>query len=374
MTIDWTDNPPDRNPLSVCMWDLFDRDLFIQMRDEGYIRVQILDNSVLAIANYSEKAQYEQKWNPVTLQCRGLIFDIFTHNVVARPFPKFFNWDDSSQPYPPQSQCVLMPKMDGSLGVLYYHDDGYKIATRGSFTSDQAVHATKVLRDTMEVWEPVFHIDATYLFEIIYPQNRIVVDYGDTDALVLLDVIDNRTGESRFDLFDALDWPNKVSRKSVVFNDSLIHDIPQGEEGFVMYWPYQNMRVKMKSAEYLTLHKMIFGLNARVVWERLGQGETAAQICDGLPDEFHEWVNRIAFDLQKQATKISSDVKREFREVTRSLKLDATRKDFAAKASSSPNKKYLFLLFDGKPIEEAIWNTLKPSGVDTIKVIPESVA
>lgn len=374
MSIDWINNPPDRNPMSVSMWDLFDRDLFIQMRDEGYIRVQVLDNSVLAIANYSEKAQYEQKWNPVTLQCRGLIFDVFTQNVVARPFPKFFNWDDSSQPYPPQSQCVLMPKMDGSLGVLYFHDDGYKIATRGSFTSDQAVHATKRLREVAAEGNPVFHADITYLFEIIYPQNRIVVNYGDDDKLVLLDVIDNFTGQSRFDLFDELDWPWKVERRNVIFNDSLIHEIPQGEEGFVLYWPYQNTRVKMKSAEYLTLHKMIFGLNARVVWERIGQGETWEQICDKLPDEFHQWVKDIAQGLEAEAALTKLRVTKEFRQISKGMTLDSTRKDFAAKVATSPNKKYLFMLFDGKSIEEAIWNTLKPSGVETIKVIPESVA
>lgn len=313
MTIDWIDNEPDINPMSISLWQLFDRDLFIKMREEGYIRVQTLDNSVLAIANYSEKAQYEQKWNPVTLQCRGLIFDVFTHSVVARPFPKFFNWDDSSQPYPPQSQCVLMPKMDGSLGILYYHDDGYKIATRGSFTSDQAVHATAVLRETMQVWEPVFHNEVTYLFEIIYPMNRIVVDYGDNDMLVLLDVIDNLTGESRFDRFEELDWPNKVSRRNVIFNDSLVHEIPQGEEGFVMYWPYQNMRVKMKSADYLALHKMIFGLNARMVWERVKEGETWEQICDNIPDEFHPWVKKIATDLQQEHDRIYRQVLAEYR-------------------------------------------------------------
>lgn len=364
----------------VSLWELFDRDLFVQMREEGYVRVQVLDNSVLAIANYTEKAQYEQKWNPVTLQCRGLIFDIFSENVVARPFPKFFNWDDSSQPYPPQSQCVLMPKMDGSLGILYFHDDGYKIATRGSFTSDQAVHATRELRDTMKFWNPVFHVQATYLFEIIYPENRIVVDYGDQDSLVLLDVIDNLTGESRFDLFDQLDWPYKVSRKSVIFNDSLIHDIPQGDEGFVLYWPYQNMRVKMKSAEYLALHKLIFGLNARIVWERVGNGETWQDICDGLPDEFHSWVRGVAERLERERDDILRETKVRYDSIRAQLAALGrhTRKDFALELQrrgySNPLRGYLFMLEDGRDITGEIWKNIKPSGTDQIKVLSEDVA
>ena len=42
----------------------------------------------------------------------------------------------------------------------------------------------------------------TYLFEIIYPENRIVVDYGDYKGLVLIDVIDNETGKSDLQEFD----------------------------------------------------------------------------------------------------------------------------------------------------------------------------
>lgn len=32
------------------------------------------------------------------------------------------------------------------------------------------------------------------------------------------------------------------------------------------------------------------------------------------------------------------------------------------------------MLFDGKDISPAIWNSLRPSGVETIKVIPKDVA
>jgi hypothetical protein len=87
-------------------------------------------------------------------------------------------------------------------------------------------------------------------------------------------------------------------------------------------------------------------------------------------------VEDIAFNLTKQRDVIKRDVNAEFKQIMKSLgsKLDVNRKDFAAKAVASPNKKYLFLLFDGNSIDEAIWNTIKPSGVETIKVIPESVA
>jgi RNA ligase len=40
---------------------------------------------------------------------------------------------------------------------------------------------------------------ATYLFENIYPANRIVVDYCTVDDLIMLTIIDNHTGVERIE-------------------------------------------------------------------------------------------------------------------------------------------------------------------------------
>ena len=80
---------------------------------------------------------------------------------------------------------------------------GIRLATRGSLNSDQATVAT-------DIWQQKypgvrFGHDVTPLFEIVYPDNRIVTDYGDMRDLVLLAVIDMATGA---DLpHEALDWP-----------------------------------------------------------------------------------------------------------------------------------------------------------------------
>ena len=138
------------------------------------------------------------------------------------------------------------------------------------------------------------------------------------------------------------------------------------------------MRVKMKSADYLTLHKMIFGLNARVVWERMGQGEHVNEIMDGLPDEFHQWVKDIAGDLSEQAAQIATEAAKQYRDVFNKVKdiedPHERRKAFAKSAAAMPMKKYLFMLYDGKDIWDSVWNNIRPSGVETIKVIPEDVA
>src|SRR5512146_92970 len=128
----------------VRLGDLFDLNLFFEMLLTGYVRRQWSPDAHLAILNYTEKATYERVWNDVTKTCRGLIYDVETAEVRARPFRKFFNYGEPGAElgslYEPAS---VTNKVDGSLGVLYEGVDGLAIATRGSFTSDQAVHATE---------------------------------------------------------------------------------------------------------------------------------------------------------------------------------------------------------------------------------------
>ena len=87
-------------------------------------------------------------------------------------------------------------KADGSLGIIYASPDGsgYAIATRGSFASDQARHATELLRTRYGAFVPP--AGKTVLVEIIYPANRIVVDYAGLDDLVLLGAVDIATGRT----------------------------------------------------------------------------------------------------------------------------------------------------------------------------------
>ena len=159
---------------------------------EGYISARRHPTEPLTIYNYTAKCQYAPLWTPETRHCRGLI----VHDdgrIVARPFPKFFNFEEHSRSEIAFSKpFTVAEKIDGSLGVLYPDGDGWAIASRGSFTSPQAQHGTAILRERHSDFRPFDGL--TYLFEIIYPENRIVVDYGKRRELVLLAVIETATG------------------------------------------------------------------------------------------------------------------------------------------------------------------------------------
>jgi RNA ligase len=208
--------------------------------------------------------------------------------------------------------------------------------------------------------------------------NRIVVDYGEWDALVLLDVIDNATGKSDIAEFDAIDWPHKVEWKNLPgFDHRLIESIPEGDEGLVFYWWAPDIRVKMKAAEYVRLHRIVTGTNSRTVWEHLSEGKPITSLLDHVPDEFYQWVNDTADRMWRAFNDIDLAVGLEYQAITESISWDdvgglpdalmrkewqrAYAKLFAAKAKSSEYVDILFAQLNGKPWRHLVWKRLKPS-------------
>lgn len=368
--------------------EICDPVLMAQMISGGYVTARPHASLPLTILNYTPKAQYEWKWNAATVAARGLIYNHETGEVIARPFEKFFNWDQGrgnevwDNPMPPKGPVIRMEKMDGSLGVLYQQDVSIPsptafngsvvldvavtetrnaIATRGSFHSEQAEWATEFLNSQPQ---PRWKRDKTYLFEIIYPDNRIVVDYGEYEGLVLIDVIDTETGSTDLQEFDDCAWPDKVTRTvlNFGFDSGQAADIPPGDEGFVYLWPEKNYRVKMKSADYIELHRLVSNLSVKSVWEQLVAGKTVAQIKDGLPDEFHGFVDETARAIQDGAMLLVRAVFDEFARITNAMSdtLNIPRKEFALAVKDNPLKKYLFLALDGKPIYPVALAAMKP--------------
>ena len=81
---------------------------------------------------------------------------------------------------------------------------------------------------------PKLNREKTYLFEIIYPENRFVVDYGKQSSLILLAVIDTKTGdEDNIEKYSHLGFPMVQRFKPTNLNDLKELDLPN-KEGFVV--------------------------------------------------------------------------------------------------------------------------------------------
>lgn len=350
--------------MTVRLHDVLNLDDLAKAQLDGYVRRQVHPTLPLEIWNYTEKAQFDRAWNGVTLACRGLISNTQTDEVIARPFEKFFNYGE----HPEASLAKLMharaevtDKLDGSLGILYQADDGWSIATRGSFASEQAIHATQLYRERYQgTWTPVQ--DHTYLFEIIYPANRIVCDYGGMDDLVLLGCVDNETGLTHGPNW-IWDWrgPRTEVFETKTLADALAMEPRAGAEGVVVRLIDRDIRIKIKQEDYVALHKLVTGMNERAVWERLGAGDTVEDIQQGLPEEFWPWVRGVGYGLLVQLNAIVKEAQAEHNAILAALPEGWSRKDYAALAQKSEHRAWLFMILDGRDPSEKIWRTLRPS-------------
>lgn len=251
------------------------------------------------IFNYTQKCQFDKVWDEITKQCRGLIMNIKTGEVLARPFPKFYNYQEhvANGWDIPDGMPQITEKLDGSLGIMYTLNHKTWIATRGAFMSEQAQWATDWWR-TNKGDEP-YGNEFTHLFEIIYPENRIVVNY-DFSGLVHLTSLDTKTG------FPVdYDLPvKKVKRVSADNIEELLKMDEPNSEGFVIYWPEEDVRMKIKFPEYVRLHKLVTGVSEIAIWEHMRDGKSLDDLISKVPDEFMRWVTSVEKRIRADFAKL----------------------------------------------------------------------
>ena len=268
--------------------------------DKGLLHKQVHPTLDLTIWNYSEKVQYESLWDKITLMCRGLVTNS-NGDIVGRPFKKFFNMEEGK--HTTTSEFDVYDKMDGSLGILFYYDDQWVLATRGSFTSEQSIKGFDLLQ---KYDYDKLHKDYTYLFEIIYGDNRIVVQY-DFEDLVLLGMINTNT-ENEVDLHsEGVDLRLKNLIQNIGFRvvkkydgitdfTTLKNIIKDDEEGYVVKFSNGD-RIKIKGVEYLRLHKIMTNISTTTVWEILSTGGKIEDLLIQVPDEFYGKIKTYASSL-----------------------------------------------------------------------------
>jgi RNA ligase len=343
---------------------LFPESYLEEMVEQGYVRFGTHNEfPELRIYEYTAKAMFERKWNMVTTQTRGLIVNWDTKEVLARPFTKFFNYGEPAQldqiRLDLDDEVEVYDKLDGSLGIRYRRPDGKSaIATKGSFHSEQADWATKELHKYMST-----HLDddLTWLFEVIYPENRIVVTY-DFSGLVLLGARDTESGDEYFPE-DLLEWHGRTATRYryKTLREALEAPPRKNAEGFVVYLSEFDVRVKIKQEDYLKLHKTVFSFGPQYIYDRLDDGQSEEEILSGLPDEFHKEAQSLMAGFMLEHMRLRNLYMRQHKEV---YKEGMSREDYAVVAMDYPGWDWMFMLFDKDPLfAEKIWKTLNPKAV-----------
>ena len=346
-----------------------------EMISLGYISKRKHPVYDLYILNYTKSCQMNHVWNEATCACRGMIVD-GDWNIVARPFKKFFNVEElqNKDEIPEGMDFRVFEKKDGSLGILYWDEDCHPhIATRGSFESDQSIVATKYLinnvlsvDDECELREllldfkdtddgdKLVRVKKTLLFEIVYPEDRHVVNYGNETSLTLLAIIDNETGEE--------DEPETLSRYFDVIKSydgikdwRTVRDLFSGDnaEGFVVKFK-NNFRVKLKYESWFRLNFILNGLSKKAVLESLERNDSLNMIkmIRLLDEETAVYYKKMIVDFKKMYTEIEFDAMMEYKDFE-------TDKEAAEYFKTCKYQSILFSIRKGKPYDHIIWKLIK---------------
>ena len=336
--------------------------------NDGLLHKQTHPTLDLTIWNYTPKVQYERLWDDITIQCRGLVTNS-KGDIVAKPFKKFFNYEEHKPEDIPNEEFVVYEKLDGSLGILFNYQGEWILCTRGSFTSPQAIKGKEIL-DRHDISE--IRKDNTYLFEIIYPENRIVVDYKGEEKLVVLGAIHTDTGEELPDssIFWLQDCGFEIVTTYKTWGESydlLKEEISKDKEGYVIRFK-SGFRMKIKGDEYVRLHRILTNISNKDIWEYLKDNRPFDELLEKVPDEFNDWVKKTVSDLRYGCYQLRE----------RAGKLhDGFRYGKFGDRESEPSKKefaefvmkqqevlhgIMFAMWDGnnKKVDEIIWKLVKP--------------
>lgn len=230
----------------------------------------------LIIFNYNRTCEFDRLWDEYSLQARGLILNRNTGEVVARPFPKFFNLNQTPKVTLgnlPKEPFTATIKEDGVLGISYRHKGRFCISTRGAFESPWALWATKWANNQENMLCDRCNPAYTYLFEIISPMSRVIVNYEGKEALVLIGVIEIDTGRelAHEELVEEAARIKVEPVKQVKF-DSIeemarkAEEISINEEGWVITFQ-SGLKVKIKGVEYKRIIKLVSHITPIAFWE-----------------------------------------------------------------------------------------------------------
>lgn len=352
--------------------------------EEGWLISQNHPELPLSIYNYSQSTQYEGHWDEVTLSCRGVIVDNETGEVIVKPFSKFFNYEEVSNEVPWMSSdyVYLQEKMDGSLGILFWYKDRWIMSTRGSFTSEQAIRGMEILKSKYSVFDQVFERSVAYICEIIYPENRIVVNYN-KEKIVFLGATINWTftawkeseeSELHWTMAEAYFKMSGIRKEDIVkteqiFKHDLGHELYKklksqntpNKEGYVLRFFPSNTRVKIKFEDYVILHRILTNVSSYDIWENLMEfNKLPEQMLKDVPDEFYEWVRGTETKVKYNFERLYNLYMGLTSSVIRYGGLD--RKQIAERVLKIKeiNHSIIFDIIDGKNPSKKIWKLVKP--------------
>ena len=283
--------------------DLLCNDYDLRIKKEGS----------LAIFNYSILGDF---YNPIVQEARGIIIDVQSLEVVCWPFRKFGNYTEGYADKIDWQSAKVLEKVDGSIIKLWYDfsTNVWRFSTNNTIDAKNAsIEDFPGLTYGMIIKKaenyndiPFDKLDklSTYIFELVSPETRVIIDYGKT-MLYHLGTRHNLTGQEREEDIGIIK-PEKYSVSTLqecVKLASTLNDKSSGvieKEGFVVVDKNFN-RVKIKSLEYISRHhvELSVSLNKQDCLDMLINNPQNAYLMYGKNNKFKHVVKFYDYKLHE---------------------------------------------------------------------------
>lgn len=330
-------------------------DLLPHIKDKKEIAVSKRSNGTTVVCYNVEDG--ETFSDDYAIECRGIIFDTLSGNIIGRPLHKFFNLGESERTkienFNWNEVVAVWDKLDGSMITSHRVGKDIDFKTKKSFESDTVLLAKQYIKTMPNIYSFCNEIsdDFTPIFEYTSHKKRIVIDFKE-DKMTLLHVRHIKTGayipfsdpvlKALIEKYD-IDYLKPVEIKknngAVDINELIkyLHDV-KDMEGYVIQ--FKDDMVKVKSTWYRNIHKVITFMRKRDV----------AKMClNGTIDDAKSFLVEVGKPLkpvEEIEHKVVSDINKIINTVLDIKKIEGVSSDMRKMAEKYKGHEYFGLIMN----------------------------
>lgn len=212
----------------------------------------------LFVIKYKRNVFWDNLWNDVLVECRGLVVDA-DWNIVIQPFTKIFNRGENGTDIDRDAEVVAIRKVNGFMAAAtYVEGHGVVVSTTGSLDSDFVTLAEKYITPENKGVIDRYGRGITFIFEIVDASDPHIVREDEGAYL-----IGGRVLPATTDYMSSIkneEWLDEAAAsmfniKRPKWTQSRFSDVVDAartcqHEGFVVY--SKDKALKIKSPYYLT--------------------------------------------------------------------------------------------------------------------------
>ena len=320
------------------------------------INIQFSKDNSLVLLKYGIDADF---YDPVVKNARGIILYRKDFSIACYPFNKFGNYTESYCDEIDWKTAKVQEKIDGSIMKIWYNKltNKWMLSTNGTIDANDAPIYGNNKSFAQLFYDAKSKIDYnkldknnTYIFELVSPENRIVIYYPYTDIYHIGTRNNNTCEEISVDI--GIQKPKEYNVNTLEDSIKYCNDIctpDDRHEGFVVVDDHYS-RIKIKNAFYITCHYLkgkVEG-NIKTVLEFLDSGDI---------DEFKSYMpesNHILLYYEWQMSEFKYQLRKFLYKCLNLKQSCKDKKEYALSIKDCKFSYFGFKLYEGEEIEDII--------------------